>query len=111
VKVVGDVQLLAGSIVVAGSDGDSSVVTGIVAEIDAENFVAGGVLDLDLCSSEVVVEQLNVRGVARTIDITWTARDTAATVIVRGQMRDIDMRVEGSTYMPMDLLENPGEFT
>jgi hypothetical protein len=56
VKVVGDEQLLAGSVVVARFDRDASTVGRIVSKVDAGNLAGGGVENPDLGGTEVIVE-------------------------------------------------------
>lgn len=64
VKVISDVKVLSGCVVNTGCDRDASAVGRVVSKVDAEFLTGGGVDYPDLGSTEVVVEQLNIRGVA-----------------------------------------------
>lgn len=61
VKVVGDVEVLPGRMVVARVDPDGTSVGRVVSKVDAEYLIAGSIDNLDLGSTKVIVELLNVR--------------------------------------------------
>lgn len=69
-EIVSDEQVLAGCMVDTGADPNDASVGGFVSKVDAGYLIGAAVEDLDLGSTEVVIEELGVRNAAYTARLT-----------------------------------------
>ena len=80
VEIVGNIEVLPRCIIDTRADSDSTPIGGVVSKVDASYFARGRVDDLDLCGTNVVVEQLDVADVTRTVPLSGTQVPAVTTV-------------------------------
>lgn len=72
VKVVGNEEVLSGSIIDTRVDSDDASVGRVVAEVHARCGVGSCVDDPDLGGTKVVVEELSIARASRAVVLSWT---------------------------------------